>query len=84
MSAVNCASCGSSMTSSREHHRYTEGGFDNVTLMNVEVFHCKACGEWEVVLPRIEDLHQLLIATTKRRSTAPMNVVFASTWQAAR
>jgi YgiT-type zinc finger domain-containing protein len=80
---MNCASCGNPMTSNRENHRYTESGFDNVILMNVEVFHCRTCGEWEVVIPRIEDLHQLLASTDKRTAAAPMNVVFDSTWKAA-
>jgi putative zinc finger/helix-turn-helix YgiT family protein len=57
---MNCASCGNKMTSKRENHKYTACGLDYVTLANVEVLRCKACGEWEVVIPKIEELHRVL------------------------
>jgi putative zinc finger/helix-turn-helix YgiT family protein len=58
--AMTCANCGNKMTSKRENHKYTACGLAYVTLMNVEVLRCKACGEWEVVIPRIEELHRTL------------------------
>ena len=48
------------MASKRENHKYTACGLDYVTLVNVEVRRCQACGEWEVVIPKMEQLHRVL------------------------
>lgn len=81
---MTCASCGGQMTSKRANHRYTAGGFDHVTLVNVEVRRCKSCGEWEVVIPRIEELHRTLAkAASERPSPADIAMVFDSAWKAA-
>lgn len=63
--------CGAAMTSSRETVKYDASGLPGVTLRNVEVRRCKACGEYEVVIPRIEDLHRVL-AVTIIGKTAPL------------
>ena len=38
---------------SRENYRYTESGLPNVTLENIEVSHCAACGERIVSIARL-------------------------------
>jgi putative zinc finger/helix-turn-helix YgiT family protein len=57
---MNCAACGKPMTTARENYSYTASGLPQVTLARVEVRRCKACGEHEVVIPRIEQLHRVI------------------------
>jgi putative zinc finger/helix-turn-helix YgiT family protein len=51
------------MKASRENHPYKESGLSCVTLVNVEVWRCPECGEHEVVIPAIEQLHTLIART---------------------
>ena len=51
---MKCPECREPMTSARENYSYTASGLPYVTLVGVEVRRCKACGEHEVVIPRIE------------------------------
>jgi hypothetical protein len=60
---VSCAQCGNPTATARRHHRYTEGGFANVTLVDIEVRECRACGSRQLNIPRLADLHQLLAGT---------------------
>lgn len=69
---MKCDICGAQMKSGRENYRYTACGLDTVTLMNVEVRRCPECGEYEVDIPRIEELHRLIaqeVASKKARLT---------------
>ena len=68
---MKCTNCGGSMTSIRTTHRYTESGLSDVTLGNVEVRNCRKCGEREIVIPKIEQLHQLIAQHIAE--TAPLN-----------
>lgn len=52
-----CMTCGTSMKTKREHYRYDECGLQ-VVLIGVEVSRCPECGEHEVAIPRIEELHR--------------------------
>jgi putative transcriptional regulator len=57
---MKCLQCGAaSMTTGRENFNYKASGLP-VTLLNVEVHRCKACGEYEVAIPRVEELHKTL------------------------
>jgi len=60
---MTCPNCGNKMTSKRENHKYTACGLDYVTLVSVEVRRCQSCGEWEVVIPKLEQLHRVLAQT---------------------
>ena len=70
--------CGSEMKIGKENYRYTESGLDNVTLLGVEVRRCPKCGEWEVVVPRLAELHRLLAraVATKRSLLKPQEIRF--------
>lgn len=57
---MKCDACGEPMISARENYSYTASGLPYVTLVGVEVRRCKACGEHEVVLPKIEQLHRAI------------------------
>src|SRR5947207_3063006 len=68
---VKCRVCNEGeLDIKRENHRYAESGLPNVTLLNIEVRHCKKCGARIVSIPRLEELHQLLaflVASQKLR-----------------
>jgi putative zinc finger/helix-turn-helix YgiT family protein len=55
-----CTECGGVMKTREEPHRYRECGLPYVTLAKVEVSRCGSCGNFEVAIPRIEQLHRLL------------------------
>lgn len=70
---MKCDSCGARMKSARENYRYDECGLDSVTLMDVEVRRCPECGEYEVDIPRMDELHRLIaqmVASKSPRLTA--------------
>ena len=60
--------CGAEMTSAKENYRYDESGLPNVTLVRVEIRRCAACGEQEVVIPKIEQLHRVLAMTVVHKA----------------
>ncbi len=57
---MKCVICGSSMktTKSKAFH-YTMSGLSRIYLNGVAIHHC-SCGEEEVEIPNIEELHNLL------------------------
>jgi len=55
-----CMVCGTPMKASRENVPYDEAGLPGVTLVGVEVHRCPKCGEHEVAIPAIEQLHESL------------------------
>jgi putative zinc finger/helix-turn-helix YgiT family protein len=71
---MTCISCGGQMHTRRENFLYDACGLPNVTLLGVEVNRCLQCGEYEVAIPQIEDLHkaiaQALIRQTSRLDAA--------------
>jgi putative zinc finger/helix-turn-helix YgiT family protein len=61
------------MTSARENYNYSSCGLPHVTLQGVEVRRCPDCGEHEVVIPRMTELHQAIaraVVTKKARLMA--------------
>ena len=58
--AMKCASCGHDMNRTIGTHRYEESGLNYVMLMNVAIYKCPDCGETEVEIPRMEELHCLI------------------------
>lgn len=58
---MKCQSCGKdTMKAKRENWLYDDSGLPGITLLGVEVRRCTACGETELVLPRVEDLHSAI------------------------
>lgn len=64
---MNCIQCGGKLTTKPENYRYTASGLSNVTLVGVDVRRCSKCGDHEVVIPRIEELHRVLAASVVRQ-----------------
>ncbi len=57
---MTCMECGGKLKARKENYRYLACGLPNVTLKGVEVRRCGTCGDHEVVIPRIEKLHEVL------------------------
>jgi len=79
---MKCVHCSGVIKSTRGAHRYTESGLSNVTLLNVELRHCSECGEREVVIPRIEELHRIIARTvaTGQSRLNPEQIRFLRKW----
>lgn len=76
---MKCDDCGSSMKVDRKAvRRYVTGGLPHVELHGVEVRQCEACGNEELAIPRIGQLHRLLANTFVRqaRMLAPIEIRF--------
>lgn len=76
---MKCVACGKGPVEvRRENHRYTECGLDMITLVNLEVRHCKECGETEYVTPDVEGLHALIanIVASKAERLLPQEIRF--------
>jgi putative zinc finger/helix-turn-helix YgiT family protein len=58
--AMKCPECGTAMRTKKERYRYDECGLKYVTLAGVEVNRCPRCGNHEVSIPHIEELHRLI------------------------
>lgn len=61
-----------------ENHRYVESGLPTVTLENVEVSYCPACGERILSIPRMAELHKMLAfaVASQRQRLSPAEVKF--------
>lgn len=58
---LKCMNCGHELhVLAGQQHCYTSCGLPNVMLFNIEIRDCPSCGEREVVLPRVEELHRVL------------------------
>ncbi|MGO8999952.1 MAG: type II TA system antitoxin MqsA family protein, partial [Polyangiaceae bacterium] len=56
-----CRTCGEGETkTSTENHLYVESGLPNVVLAGVNVRRCAKCGAFEVLLPRVTELHRVI------------------------
>ena len=60
---MKCLNCGTPMKSRKENYHYTESGLSNIVLVGVEVRSCATCGEREVVIPRLDELHRAIART---------------------
>jgi putative zinc finger/helix-turn-helix YgiT family protein len=66
---MTCVQCGARLRTRRENCAYDAGGLPGVLLMNVEVSRCPECGDLEVSIPAIEDLHRLLALEVIHKKT---------------
>jgi putative transcriptional regulator len=57
---MKCLNCGAPMKGRKENYHYTESGLSNIVLADVEVRSCAKCGEREVVIPRLDELHRAI------------------------
>lgn len=59
-----CIECGNPMQSNIENYRY--GKLVPVVLLNVAVHRCSNCGEHDVEIPRLEELHSAIAQAVAR------------------
>ena len=64
---MTCVECGAEMTTQRENYRYTESGLSHILLRDVEVSRCPQCGEMEVAILQIEQLHRAIAQALLRK-----------------
>jgi putative zinc finger/helix-turn-helix YgiT family protein len=57
---MKCFNCGAAVKSRKENYHYTDSGLSNIVLADVEVRHCATCGERDVVIPRLDELHRAI------------------------
>jgi putative transcriptional regulator len=56
-----CRTCNEGeTTTTTETHLYVESGLPNVVLHGVNVRRCPKCGAFEVLLPRVTELHRVI------------------------
>lgn len=75
---MTCTACGGAMKGRRENYRYDASGLPYITLENVEVRRCPRCGETEVAIPAIEELHRAIAGALirKRARLAPPEIKY--------
>jgi len=64
---MNCLECGTPLRAERRNYRDKECGLPGVTLLGIQVRHCPKCGEEEVVIPHVQDLHKMLAQAVVRK-----------------
>ncbi len=72
--SARCLECGAALQRTRENVKYDASGLVGITLVNLEVRRCPGCGEREVIIPAIEQLHKTLatlLAEKRARLSAP-------------
>lgn len=58
---MNCTACGQILKPTNiENYHYSECGLNNVFLKKIPALACKACGDFEVQVPNISDLHSAI------------------------
>ena len=65
---MTCLRCGAAVDSMQTTHCYREAGLSNVLLVDVEIRTCVACGERELVTPRLARLHEAIARALSRQS----------------
>lgn len=61
---MKCAECRATMKRTVSDYRYTACGLQNIILKNIEIFVCPKCRQDEIVIPNIEQLHNLIATAT--------------------
>ncbi|MGH9666614.1 MAG: type II TA system antitoxin MqsA family protein [Bryobacteraceae bacterium] len=67
-----CTNCAGQVAPERRNYRYIESGLSNVILQNVEIADCPACGNSDVIIPRLAKIHRAIaqaLATSPARLT---------------
>jgi len=62
---IECLECGAVMEIAVGPHRYISGL--DIVLHDIEVRRCPECGEEEVVIPKIEELHSVIAKSISKR-----------------
>jgi DNA-binding transcriptional regulator YiaG len=63
-----CMQCGTEMTVGQEDRPYAD--LPGVLLRGIDVYRCPNCGDYEVAIPRIDELHEVLARAILAKRTA--------------
>lgn len=66
---MKCMECSAPMKTRKENHLYDECGLKFITLVGVAVARCPRCGNFEISIPRLGELHRLLARVLIEKST---------------
>jgi putative zinc finger/helix-turn-helix YgiT family protein len=66
---MKCLECRTPMKTRKESYPYDECGLKHITLVGVAVTRCPRCGEYEISIPHVEELHRLLAKVLIEKST---------------
>lgn len=79
---MNCLQCAGKMKTQKENYSYRECGLSGITLIGVAVSRCKECGEFEVAIPKIEELHRIIALSVIRKPArlSPKEIRFLRTY----
>lgn len=57
---MKCIQCGTKLKTTLGEYKYTESGLKNIVLTNVVKHVCPQCGEEEIEIPGIKELHLVI------------------------
>lgn len=79
---MKCLICNTDkeMEIKRENFRHSMFGL-TVTLINVEIMRCAQCGEFEVIIPKLEELNELINTINKIKPSICVNLYFLDGWK---
>lgn len=55
-----CTNCGETVMPEQRSYRYAESGLSNVILLGVEVADCLKCGNSDVIIPGMAQIHRAI------------------------
>ena len=64
-----CTGCGQPLTPALRSYRYTESGLSNVILQGVKIADCPACGNSDVIIPRMAKIHRAIAQALAKSPT---------------
>lgn len=75
---MKCHECGGTVCVTRKDYAYLESGLSNVIVRGLEVRRCKKCGNEDVVIPRMKQLHRVIAMALlgKKARFAPPEIRF--------
>ena len=75
---MKCHECGGPISVVRKDYAYLESGLSNILVRGVEVRRCRKCGNEDVAIPRIRQLHRAIALALLRKKArlAPPEVRF--------
>ena len=65
-----CTNCGQLVTPEISNYRYTESGLSNVILKGITIAACPACGNSDVIIPRIAKIQRALARAIAKSPTS--------------
>lgn len=65
---MKCVECGYEMTDSHKDHHYVESGLKNIILKGIPVSNCANCGEEEIEIANLWDLHEIIAQIIAQQS----------------